>query len=306
MATSVKNPTTKRYAVVTGANKGLGLGICKQVAADHGITVILTARDEQRGLEAVKKLKESAGLSDDQIIFHQLDVADPSSVSSLADFIKTKFGRLDILVNNAGIGGAAIDEKGFLAQASKTDKVAGIKWDEISTESYELTEQCVQTNYYGAKRMTEALIPLLQLSDSPRIANVSSSMGKLKRLPNEWAKGILNDEQNLTEARVDEVLNEYLKDFKEGSILEKDWPRHMSAYIVSKAAMNAYTRILAKKYPTFCINAACPGYVKTDINMNTGKISVEDGAKSVVKLVLLPDGGPSGLFFVEGNISSFE
>lgn len=59
-------------------------------------------------------------------------------------------------------------------------QAAGIKWDGILTESYELSEQCVQTNYYGAKRMTEALIPLLQLSDSPRIANVSSSMGKLK------------------------------------------------------------------------------------------------------------------------------
>lgn len=124
-----------------------------------------------------------------------------------------------------------------------------------------------------------------------------------QHLPNEWAKGILNDEQNLTEAIVDEVLTEYLKDFKEGSIQEKGWPLNMSAYVVSKAAMNAYTRILAKKYPTFCINAACPGYVKTDINMNTGKRSVEEGAESVVKLVLLPDGGPSGLFFVEGDIS---
>lgn len=87
-----------RYAVVTGANKGIGLGICKQLAADHGITVILTARNEQRGLEAVENLKDSAGLSDEQIFFHQLDVADPSSVSSLVEFIKTKFGRLDILV----------------------------------------------------------------------------------------------------------------------------------------------------------------------------------------------------------------
>ena len=55
-----------------------------------------------------------------------------------------------------------------------------VDWNGIMSESYELAEQCLQTNYYGAKRMTEALIPLLQLSDSPRIANVSSSMGKLK------------------------------------------------------------------------------------------------------------------------------
>ncbi|KAK1380965.1 (+)-neomenthol dehydrogenase [Heracleum sosnowskyi] len=92
----------------------------------------------------------------------------------------------------------------------------------------------------------------------------------------------------------------------EGSIQEKGWPIYISAYVVLKAAMNAYTRILAKKYPNFCIYAACPGYVKTYINMNTGKRSLEEGAESVVKLVLLPDGGPSGLFFVEGNISSFE
>lgn len=60
--------------------------------------MVLTARDEERGLKAVEKLKISAGLSDDSVIFHQLDVADPSSVASLAEFIKTKLGRLDILV----------------------------------------------------------------------------------------------------------------------------------------------------------------------------------------------------------------
>lgn len=72
--------------------------ICRQLASDHGIIVVLTARDEERGLKAVEKLKTSACLSDDNVIFHQLDVADSSSVASLADFIKTKFGRLDILV----------------------------------------------------------------------------------------------------------------------------------------------------------------------------------------------------------------
>ena len=105
--------------------------------------------------------------------------------------------------------------------------------------------------------------------------------------------------------KLDELLNEYLTDFKGRSLQEKGWPHYSSAYTVSKMAMNAYTRILAKKYPSFCINAACPGFVKTDINLNTGKLTVEEGAKRVVKLVLLPNGGPSGLFFVEGNISSF-
>lgn len=84
-----------RYAVVTGANKGIGFGTAKELAA-RGITVILTARDERKGLEAVRQLKES-GFSDN-VAFHQLDVADPASIATLSDFIKTKFGKLDILV----------------------------------------------------------------------------------------------------------------------------------------------------------------------------------------------------------------
>jgi len=85
-----------RYAVVTGSNKGIGFGICRQLAS-NGVVTVLTARDEKRGLEAVEKLKE-CGVSDEHVVFHQLDVADPASIASLADFIKIKYGKLDILV----------------------------------------------------------------------------------------------------------------------------------------------------------------------------------------------------------------
>ena len=84
-----------RYAVVTGANKGIGLETVKQLAS-NGIKVVLTARDEKRGLEALEKLEEF-GLSD-LVVFHQLDVTDSASVASLANFIKIRFGKLDILV----------------------------------------------------------------------------------------------------------------------------------------------------------------------------------------------------------------
>lgn len=86
-----------RIAVVTGANKGIGLGICRQLAAD-GVVVVVTSRDKKRGLDAVREL-EDAGLSD-FVVFHQLDVTDPSSVASLAKFIGTRFGKLDILVSS--------------------------------------------------------------------------------------------------------------------------------------------------------------------------------------------------------------
>ncbi|BBG97512.1 NAD(P)-binding Rossmann-fold superfamily protein [Prunus dulcis] len=333
----VSNPATvasladfikNQYAVVTGANKGIGLETVRQLAS-NGFTVVLTARDEKRGLEAVEKLKES-GLSG-QVVFHQLDVANPATVASLAEFIKTQFGKLDILVNNAGISGRQVDGDALKAVVDSGAMVnnAGIggstadpdafravvesgafgrgevDWSKLNTETYELTEECLQINYYGAKRTAEALIPLLQLSDSPRIVNVSSFMGKLNNIPSGWAKVVFTDAENLTEERLDEVLTELLKAFKEGSLESKGFPSSLSAYIVSKAALNAYTRILAKKYPTFRINSLCPGFVKTDINYNVGVLPVEEGAARVMKLALLPNDGPSGSFFVEYEVSDF-
>ncbi|KAF3949569.1 hypothetical protein CMV_024570 [Castanea mollissima] len=102
MAEKTIKPGIKRIAVVSGGNKGIGFEICRQLAS-NGIRVVLTARDVRRGNEAIEKLK-AAGYSD--VVFHQLDVMDPTTISSLADFIKTHFGKLDILVNNAGINGS--------------------------------------------------------------------------------------------------------------------------------------------------------------------------------------------------------
>nr|AFK35262.1 unknown [Medicago truncatula] len=69
--------------------------------------------------------------------------------------------------------------------------------------------------------------------------------------------------------------------------------------------MNAYTRILAKNFPTLCINSICPGYVITDITGNTGLLTAEEGAASVVKLALLPNGSPSGRFYNRTEVSAF-
>ncbi|CAN4125709.1 unnamed protein product [Withania somnifera] len=294
-----------KYAVVTGANKGIGFEICRQLAS-QGVYVILSARNEKRGLEALEKLK-GFGLAQ-SVVFHQLDVMDPSTIASLADFIKTKFGRLDILVNNAGIGGvtADVDALRDTQESSGTGGGSQVNWNDILSETYENAKECLETNYYGVKRMTEAFIPLLQLSKSPRIVNVSSSMGKLKNLEHEWAKGVLSDTENLTKEKIEEVLNQYLKDFKEDSLQAKGWPSFMSSYMLSKAAMNAYSRIMALKHPFIQINCVCPGFVKTDINYNHGTLPVEEGAESPVRLALQPDDSPSGLFFVRKEVSSFE
>ena len=143
-----------------------------------------------------------------------------------------------------------------------------------------------------------------------RLSSVSHLISILQycfqHIPNEWAKEVLSDVEKLTEDGVDEVLEEFLKDFREGSDLKaKGWPTYFSAYTLSKAAMNAYTRILAKKYPRLVVNCIGPGFVKTDITCNIGVLTAAEGAENVARLALLPNDGPSGLFFLRKEVSCF-
>ncbi|XP_035549911.1 salutaridine reductase-like [Juglans regia] len=295
---------TKRIAVVTGANKGIGFEISKQLAS-NGIRVILTARDAKRGNEAVEKLK-AAGYSD--VFFHQLDVTDPASVSSLASFISTQFGKLDILINNAGVFGAIIEPDHRKNLKLGLNEIAGENaksFRKVLKQTYELSTNCLQTNYYGIKLVCKALIPLLQLSNSPRIVNVSSILGQLQFISNENARKELGDVEELTEEKVDKVVEGYLEDVKENLVETKGWPTNYHAYSVSKAALNAYTRVLAKNYPNIAINSVHPGHVKTDMSLESGVFTVEEGAKGPVMLALMPEGGPSGLFFDRTEVSTF-
>ncbi|XP_038977412.1 (+)-neomenthol dehydrogenase-like [Phoenix dactylifera] len=307
MEGTICSPTEKRIAVVTGGNKGIGLEICRQLAL-NGVRVILTARDEKRGQEAVEKLRE-CGLFD--VLFHQLDVTDSSSIASFADFVRTEFGKLDILVNNAGIGGLTMDVEAL--KASKQSNNVEAKdvrdipdwWKPHMRETLERAEECFKTNYYGTRDVTEALIPLLRQSISGRVVNVSSIVGQLRVISNEKLKQDLSNVDALTEERLVELLNLFIKDFKEGLLDAHGWPTVTSAYKLSKVLINAYTRILAKKYPALCINCVSPGFVKTDLNWNTGILSTKEGAEGPVMLALQTGTGPSGLFFDQTEVSTF-
>lgn len=116
---------------------------------------------------------------------------------------------------------------------------------------------------------------------------------------------MLSDVDSLTEEVVDEVVTGFLRDVKDGSLEEKGWTVQLSAYIVSKAVINAYTRILANKYPSFRINAVNPGFTKTDMTLQKGKYMVEEGARGPVWLALIPDEGPSGRFFFQMEETAF-
>ncbi|GAY55251.1 hypothetical protein CUMW_163000 [Citrus unshiu] len=210
--------TAKRNAVVTGANKGIGLEICRQLAS-NGVEVILTARDEQGGIEAVENLRQS-GVSN--FVFHQLDVKDSASAAMLAKFIENHFGKLDILVNNAGDSGIIMNSEAFRAfrpvdRRSVTENNASLLKG-IMGQTYEKTKECLETNFYRTKRVTEALLPLLQLSKSARIVNMSSFYGQLKYIGNEKAQAELGNIESLTVERLDEIVQWFLRAFKENKL----------------------------------------------------------------------------------------
>jgi (+)-neomenthol dehydrogenase len=287
---------SQRIAVVTGGNKGIGLEICRQLATND-VFVILTARDESRGKEAVENLNKS-GLNN--VVYHQLDVTNPSTFSPLVDFIKSQYGKLDILVNSAGVMGITTSKEALESLDLKPGELLGSKAEQAKIamkQTYETALQCLNTNYYGPKQLKKALIPLLSLSDSPTIVTVSSSLGQLKNVSNAEAKKVLGDAEGLTEEKVDEIVKHFLDAAKEDKLNERGWQYPLSAYIISKAAVNANSRILAKKYENFVINVVCPGNIKTDMNLNTGFGTVEEGAKGPVRLALLPKGSPSGRFY---------
>ncbi|KAK1407436.1 hypothetical protein QVD17_39052 [Tagetes erecta] len=294
----------KRCAVVTGGNKGIGFEICRQLAL-NGIEVVLTARNESRGVEAVKKLN---GLGIQNVVFHQLDITDSKSVENLVKFVDSRFKKLDILVNNAAeIGIVYVDNQKFKdggafmhVSDDNKDDLTG-----ILEEPYDLGERCLNINYYGTKRVTYALVPLLQLSKSPRVVNVSSNYGDLHWFHSEELKQELHDIENLNEERIDEIIQCFLRDFKAAKLQENGWPMTCSAYKVSKATLNAYTRLMARKFQNILINAVHPGYVVTNMTSHTGILTAEEGAKGPVMAALLPDDGPSGAYFDKTELAPF-
>ncbi|CAL4968740.1 unnamed protein product [Urochloa decumbens] len=304
---------TIRVAVVTGGNKGIGLEVCRQLAG-NGISIVLTARDEVRGAAAVDQLIKDQGLSSDVALFHQLDITDALSIARLADFLKNRFGKLDILVNNAAVRGAeyAHDTDYGSVTSQEKEKLSGMDMDqrlgwmwENTRETYDTAKTGLATNYYGTKQVIEAFLPLLQASSEGRIVNVSSHLGQLRLFRSEELKQELNDTDNLTQERLDELLDMFLKDFEEDKVDSRGWPKYFSAYKVAKATLNAYTRILAREHPELHVNCVHPGYVKTDMTIHSGLLTPEEGGSRVAMVALLPEGGVTGAFFEDFKESSF-
>jgi len=148
--------TGKRVVVVTGANRGIGHEIARQLAKRKDLHVMLTARDEKKGKAAAKALSGDGV----EVEFHPLDVDSEESIAALAGFLGKTYGRCDVLVNNAGI---LADPRGSRVLDSKP-------------ETYRET---LATNVLGPLMLAQALVPLMRKHRYGRIVNVSSAMGQL-------------------------------------------------------------------------------------------------------------------------------
>jgi len=221
-------------ALVTGANKGIGKEIARQLAG-AGLTVYLGARDAGRAAEAAREI---GGDTRPLVI----DVTDPAAVAAAAAQVDT----LDVLVNNAGVSPAEARP----AQQEDADAFRRV----------------FETNVFGVLTVTNAFLPALRRSKSPRIVNLSSGTSSLT-----WASG---------------PMAEYRGGY--------------ASYRSSKAALNALTVFYAQSLAAdgIKVNALAPGLRRTDLNATSAATGGDpaEAAAAAVQLALLPDDGPTGAF----------
>lgn len=110
---------------------------------------------------------------------------------------------------------------------------------------------------------------------------------------------------NLNEETIDGITEKFLKDFEDNKLSENGWPLIIAAYKVSKVAINAYTRLVARRFQNILVNCVHPGYVNTDCTSHMGHMTPEEGARAPVMVALLRDDGPSGVYFNEMQVSSY-
>jgi len=214
----MKSPQT---ILVTGANKGIGLEICRQLAR-LGHHVILSARSEEKGRQAVATLaKEKL-----KVDFLLLDTSSEENIQSAAHELGKQIKALNVLINNAAIlptwAGSIVDAKA----------------DEF--------RDTFTTNVLGPILLTQALLPLLEAGKPARVINVSSQLGSVQNMTDGWA-----------------------------------------GYGISKAALNAATRKFAEalKPRGISVNAASPGWVRTEMGGESAPLTIEQGGKNIVRLV---------------------
>lgn len=230
--------TTQRVAIVTGANRGLGKEVGRQLA-EQGDIVIVTARQ----LSSAQQTVEELGL--DNLLAAQLDITNQESVDQLVEFVQQRFSAVDVLINNAAIHYDT--------------------WQNVVNADLNTVQEAMDTNVYGAWRMTQAFLPLLQNSQQARIVNVSSGAGAMKNQTGNTPA------YSMSKIALNSLTLMLANQLKSSGIL---------------------------------VNAVCPGWVATDMGGSGGR-PVEQGASGITWAANLPANGPTGGFFRDGEEIEF-
>jgi NAD(P)-dependent dehydrogenase (short-subunit alcohol dehydrogenase family) len=221
----------ERVALVSGGNRGIGREVARRLAAE-GYRVVIGSRDADRG-------EEVAGEVGSGVAARQLDVTDEESIERCVGSIAEEPGRLDVLVNSAGITGG-----GWSTNAYDVDL------DEV--------RDTLETNLYGAWRLTQAALPLMRKNGYGRVVNISSGMGQLSDM------GGHSPAYRVSKTGLNALTRMLTAELESENIL---------------------------------VNSCCPGWVRTDMGGPGARRSVEEGADTPVWLATLPDDGPRGGFF---------
>ena len=220
-----------RVALISGGNRGIGREIARQLAG-QGYRVVIGSRELAKGEEAAHELGQN-------VTAVQLDVTDEDSIVAAVASVERDLERLDVLVNNAGIVGG-----GWSTNAVDADL------DEV--------RRTLETNLFGAWRLTEEALPLMRKNGYGRIVNISSGMGQLSDM------GGHSPAYRLSKTGLNVLTRMLTAELGEENIL---------------------------------VNSVCPGWVRTDMGTQSARVSVEEGADTPVWLATLPDDGPRGCFF---------
>jgi len=279
---------------VTGGNKGIGFGIVRALATQFGGIVYLTARSEQLGKEALDSLNAELGgqRKCSELRFHQLDIADQSSIDRLRDHLRQQHGALDILINNAGIAFKQSSTAPFAEQAEVTNR----------------------TNFFGTLAVCQSLFPLL--NKHARVVNVCSQAGLLSSWPDDRIRAqLLQAGHSLSMDQLREIVERFIQLAAQNQHVAAGY--RDSAYGVSKAAEIAMTKIQQQQILSqrpgddILISACCPGYVDTDMTSHKGHLTIDQGAETPVYLGLIAANAnakdvPGGEFWFQKRLCSWD
>ncbi|GHJ89735.1 hypothetical protein NliqN6_6137 [Naganishia liquefaciens] len=259
--------------IVSGANRGIGQAICHGILAlPHRITLFAASRSG-----ADLAFSPSHGST---VVYPKLDITDEESIRALVERVQRE-GGVDALVNNAGVN---LDNKYTLENAKTT----------------------LKTNYEGTLNMNRAFLPLVRASKG-RIINLSSVGSQLKP----YSPAIQSRFRNVESLdEIQALADEYISNVEARNETDSGWGGPGRSYSVSKALINAFTRVLARQEEAqgsgVLVNCCCPGWVSTDMGALVGKPpkSPAEGAKIPLKLAFGDIQGVSGAYWANDSISS--